>query len=208
MKRFVTILTFFGLLVIPLLVKELVTEDKNAESFDVLNSVYSVDCLKDFGYTHEPLIQLSDGEWESQGRLDSELFVPRVGISEYFIADLVTESPGKEVIVEFHCNDGATSSSFEVQVFNSKSGLRLGSILTEFIEYLHPFPSSGQIAVKSRQWRHGDANCCPSSYVITSYRWKKEDWSVISEEIWQKENTKSSQKTDPSRLFPQAGINV
>jgi len=208
MKRFVTILTFFGLLAIPLLVKELITGDKNAESFDVLNSAYSVGCLKDFGYAHEPLIEFSDGEWESQGRLDSELFVPRVWISEYFIADLVKESPGKEVIAEFHCNDGSTSSSFEVQVYNSQNGVRLGSILTEFIEYLYPFPSIGQIAVKSRQWRQGDAHCCPSSYAITSYRWKKEDWTEVSKEIWEKEKARSSKKNEPSRSLSQSGIHI
>ena len=197
MKRFFTILTFLCLVSIPLLAKELIAEDKNGRSFDVLNSAYSVGCLKDFGYAHEPIIEFSDGEWESQGRLDSEIFVPRVWISEYFIADLVKESPGKEVIAEFHCNDGGETSSFEVQVFNGETGDRLGSILTEFIEYLHPFPSAGQIALKTREWRGNDPNCCHSSFSIVAWKWGGSDWMKVSTEIWEKHEIEEKQRNHP-----------
>jgi hypothetical protein len=60
MKGFFTILTFLCLVSIPLLAKELIAEDKNGRSFDVLNSAYSLGCLKGFGYAHEPIIELSD----------------------------------------------------------------------------------------------------------------------------------------------------
>jgi len=188
---------------------DLLTAKSESKYFDVANSTYSIDCVKNLGLKNTSPITLSDGEWQSKPQLDSDLTGVYVWISEYFVADLVKESPGEEVVVEFHCynGNGATSSSFEVQVFNGENGQRVGSILREFIEYLHPFPSLGQIAVKSRHWQKGDQNCCPSSFMITTWKWEAIDWKKVSTEIWEKqETTKSREKRSRSLLEPEFSI--
>ena len=155
--------------------------NQESEYFDVGNATYSIDCVSDFGFENKLPITFREGEWKSENQADSDGLRARVWISEFFITELVKGSPGNEVIAEFHCHDGASYSSSEVQVFDGKSGKQLGSGLTESIEYLNAYETGGEIGVKSREWRKGDLQCCPSSYVVTAWRWESNDWEKVLE---------------------------
>jgi len=209
MKRFLITLSFIFLAALPLLSSYFLTAKTESKYFDAANSTYSIDCVKNLGLKSSYPITLSEGEWQSRPQPDSDLKGVSVWISDYFVADLVRESPGEEIVIEFHCynGNGASSSSFEVQVFNGENGQRIGSILTEFIEYLYPLPSLGQIAVKSRHWQKGDQNCCPSSYMITRWKWEAQDWKEVSTEIWKKQETsKGEEMPSRSKVKPKLSI--
>lgn len=202
MKRTLVSLCFCCLAAVPLLASNLLLKRGESEYLDVINSSYSVECAKGLGYGNDSLISFTDGEWQSKPKADSEPITANVWISDYFFADLIKEMPGKEAIVQFHCNDGGTGSSFEVQVINGQTGERVGEILSEFFEYLRPVANGAQIALKTRKWQAEDQYCCPSAYEVTAWEWRYGGWRKVSTENWKKEE----QQIHKEEKFPQTKI--
>ena len=202
MSRYLVTFFFCCLAALPLTISELLDRQKNFRDFDLLNATYSVECLEKFGFNSKFSLKLSDGEWKSQARPDSESNHSHVWISEFFSADIVPDSPGEELIVQFYCNDGDNGSSFEVQIFDAANHEMIGAPLKELIEYIRPFPSHGEIGLKERVWADIDPHCCPSRYTITKWKWSNEKWNKVSIESWARENNlQNTEEKPPTSQF-------
>ena len=188
MKRALTTIILGCLAFLPLGGAHFFKIDDSERVFDPLNATFEVECVKNFEISGNSVITFKNGEWRGKVFPDTDIVSGFAWIENVFSADLVKQNQGKEVIAEIHCNAGGSHSWFEVQIFDSVNGTRLGNILTEFIDNVHPFPGLGHISTRTRNWKDADPHCCPSKYVLTSWIWGDDNWELFSSEIWNKED--------------------
>ncbi len=163
--------------------------------FDVRNATFDVSCV--YGPESGP-VPFIDGGWGGEiyddDPLDDYPGLPgnRVWVREVAIGELVEESPGPEVLAEIGCSGGGSHTAYEVQVFAGNTGeaRRLGRILYEVVDdhaytVSHfRFGSENTITTRKRVWQGYDAQCCPSKYVLTDYKWIDGDWVETDSEAW------------------------
>ena len=153
----------------------------------------------------DPFSIEQNGEWvevSTEEGVIKEFQGMCVSIIDFLVVEIVSESPGPEVLVGTDTNGCGTMRGFSVEMFagHSSDPIRIGDSLSEV---LFGVDEDGGVLTGVTSYSDGAwINCCPDSWIVSKNYWLNGKW----EEAWTEEWRIEEKFSEPVRYKVEAEV--